>query len=296
MTASIWQGVKLPGSAKAQLIIDTSTLPQGWIVKSLNSGQGNGPGTVPGDQAAFNDYVGSRLAEAAGFSVGEVGTMTVDEQFLDDNPDLRLPQYGSFAPGEHFAVKYYPGSHTLDYFTTALLRATLRSKCVNPQTANEVVAMDSATVNWDRSIPMQGLSSENPGNLLFRPGSSGVGVEMVMIDQGYCFGARWDTGTPPTYPHSVGAWPDEVFGVFKDLALINFYDYNEIMTMLTRLQALTVAHVNSIIQEVPASWLGFTNTHQLSQLVAALTARIAGYGRIITAHYASVHTHALVKV
>ncbi|GGM54076.1 hypothetical protein GCM10008956_32450 [Deinococcus arenae] len=296
LTASIWQGVKLPGSAKAQLIVDSSSMPLPWVVKSLHSGQGQNQGLVPGDQAAFNDYVGSRLAEAAGFSVGEVAIMTIDDEFLDGYPELRMPQFGGFAPGEHFAVKYYPGSQTLDHFNTPLLRAALRAKCVNPHVANQVVAFDSALVNWDRSIPMQGLGGENPGNLLFRPGGNGVGVEMVMIDQGYCFGAKWDTQTPAQYPHSIGAWPDEVFGVFKALALINFYDHSDVLNMLGRLQRLTVANVNSIIQEVPASWLGFTDSQQLAQLVAALTARIANYARIVNAHYSSVHAHALVKV
>ncbi|THF70459.1 hypothetical protein E7T06_07070 [Deinococcus sp. Arct2-2] len=296
LTASIYNGVKMPGSSKAQLVVDASTLPQGWIVKSLNSGQGNGPGEIPGDQAAFNDYVGSRLAEAAGFSVGEVGIMLVDEEFLNDYPELRDANHGSFTAGEHFAVKYYPGSQTLENYFSPLLRAELRAKCVNPSTANQAVALDSATANWDRSIPMRDIANENPGNLLFRPNPNGTGILMTLIDHGYCFGAKWDNKIPPVWPNSIGAWPDEVFGIFKTLALINFYDQAEVLAHLSSLQRLTVGDVNSIVQEVPASWLGFTNTHELAQLVSALTARIARYARIITSHYSSVHAHALVKV
>lgn len=291
LTASHWEKQKLPGSAKAQLIVDASTLPQAWIVKSIHSGQGD----VPGDQSAFNDYVGSRIAEAAGFVVGEVGVMLIDDEFLSYYPHLRTPDFGSFAAGEHFAVKYYPGSQTLDAFDTPLLRAELRSKCINPETANDVVAFDSGTVNWDRSIPNADLTGENPGNLLFRPAPGGVGVEMTMIDQGYCFGAKWDTNNPPVFPHSLGAWPNGVFGIFQSLSQMNFYDQADVLGALTKLQHLTVADINSIVQEVPSSWLGFTDSGEIALLVGALTARIASYGRIITAEYASVHAKARVK-
>jgi hypothetical protein len=293
LKASIWQNQKLPaGTSRAQLIVDNSTMPAGWIVKSVHSGQGS----VPGDQSTFNDYVGSRIAEAAGFTVGEVAVMVMNDAFLDGYPHLRTPSFGSFTPGEHYAVKYYPGSQTLDHYYSPLLRNELRTKCINPHTANEAVALDSGTVNWDRSIPMAGLQSENPANFLVRPARSGSGLELTLIDQGYCFGANWDTRNPPIGPHSIDAWPDAVFGVFKGLALINFYDQGDIMSQLSKLQSLTVADINSIIQEVPASWLGFTNTSDLNLLVSAITRRIAGYGRIITSQFLSVHTHALVKV
>lgn len=113
LTASIWQNQKLPaGSSKPQLIVDGSSMPQPWIVKSINAGQG----TVASDQSTFNDYVGSRIAEAAGFTVGEVAVMSMDDYFLDGYPLLRTQAYGAFTPGMHLAVKYYPGSQTLDHY------------------------------------------------------------------------------------------------------------------------------------------------------------------------------------
>ncbi|AFD25876.1 HipA family kinase [Deinococcus gobiensis] len=293
LRASIWETEELPGSAKAQLIVDDSSSPGGWIVKSIRASQGD---LVSGDQAAFNDYVGSRIAEAAGFSVGEVGIMRMDDEFLDGYKHLRNQSHGSFIAGEHFAVKYYPGSQTLDYYFSALLRAELRAKCINPWVVNEVVAFDSGLSNWDRSIPMQGLSGENPKNLLIRPARTGGGLEIVIIDQGYCFAANWNTMVPPVFPSSLGAWPNEVFGVFHTLAKLNMYDQNEVLVKLGMLQSLTVADINSIIQEVPASWLGFTTSAQLTALVSALTHRLAGYARIITGNLTSVRTHAMVKV
>lgn len=89
---------KLPGSAKSQIIVDDSPILESWIVKSINSAQGMNA-LVPGDQAAFNEYVGGRLAEAAGLSVAEVGIIRIDDDFLTDYPDLKLVTHGSFTSG-----------------------------------------------------------------------------------------------------------------------------------------------------------------------------------------------------
>lgn len=166
----------------------------------------------------------------------------------------------------------------------------LQQKCINRDDANIIAAFDSVTVNWDRANPDAGLPGENRDNLLFRPDPSGW--KMTMIDHGYCFGARWDTHMPPVFPHSIGAWPNQIFGIFWGLARLGWYDEAQMMSALHALQRLTLSDVLQIIQEVPGSWKTFTSDVETTQLATALLTRTANYGAIIRARYATSYASA----
>jgi hypothetical protein len=263
VVASDWNSQKLPGSSKAQVILDDTGTP--WVVKSINSPQG----TLSGDKASFNDYLAGRIAELVGFPVAEVGTMALDADFLHNYaPHLLTPAYGIFTPGVHFACRFYPGSFTLGDFAVTKMLASLQARCQNRDSANEVLAFDSSLANWDRSHTLDGFLHENLGNLLFQQTKSGL--KLTMIDHGYSFCADWNTDVPPSDFRSVGDWPGFIGGLFKQLAKLSWYTEPRSLDGIMALSRITLRNIQDILDEIPSTWKRFASHADIQQMVICM--------------------------
>lgn len=284
--AGDWNSKKLPGSSKAQIILDEQG--EAWVVKSINSPQGH----ISGMKTSFNDYLAGRMLELLGLPVAEVALMEIDEDFLDNYyPQLRAPEYGSFNAGFHFACKFHQGCFTLRDINNLGMLTQLQDRCANRQVVNDMAAFDSCVANWDRANVLLGGFAQNLDNILFQQTAAGMSV--LLIDHGWSFAGDWNTAHPPTAYYTVGHWPQEVFGVYHDLTRLGWYTEAQIQTGVDAMQRISLRSLHDIVDEIPTSWKLFTTQTSMDTMLVHLTQRISTYHAVVAQAFAPTHARAL---
>ena len=232
---------RMRGGAQGQLMLGADG--HAYVVKFQNNPQHT--------RVLANEYLASKLAQAAGMTVPEVDVVEVSSWIIDNTPELEMDlgrTQERCRPGLHFGSRFVGGlmpGHVMDYLPEEQL-ATVR----NLNEFAGILALDKWTGN------------ANGRQAVFARKARERHYRAVFIDFGYCFHA--------------GDWK------FEDVPLRGVYYRNDVYRMITdwdafepwlsRIETMPAETVWAAAENIPPEWFG-GNQGDLEALIEKLLSR-----------------------
>jgi hypothetical protein len=287
INAEAHQGALNIGTSKPQLITDENF--ELWLMKSAGSFQG----PVGGARLLFNEYFATRVAQELGMPVVPVACVQVSREFLDNNPRLRLPEFGNFIEGLHFACQFREGLPLISFEQSGQV-AMLATKTMNWLDSNAVTTFDTWVFNADRAYDYQSRHFENSGNLLFENVAQGL-YRMLMIDHGLAFSGDWhdDPNLEPAY--RVGNWALALFGHMDLFFKHGWITLAECQNWMQKISLLSLSQLQNIVAEVPAVWKQGISVAEINALLGSLLTRSQLIGNLFTTAFTKAQSEALAR-
>lgn len=209
-----------------------------YVLKFRGAGQGV--------KALIAELIGGEIARLLGFKVPELVFANLDEAFGRTEPDEEIQDLLKFSVGLNLALHYLSGSITYDPTVTR----------VDAKLASQIVWLDCLLTNMDRTC-------RNTNMLVWHK-------ELWLIDHGASL----------YFHHSWQDWRKKAtqpFSLIKDHVLLSQATELEQVNGEFR-ELLTNELINSVVNFIPADWLGgtFDSIQEHRQAYAEfLTLRIA---------------------
>lgn len=209
-----------------------------YVLKFRGAGQGV--------KALISELIGGEIARLLGFKVPELVFANLDEAFGRTEPDEEIQDLLKFSVGLNLALHYLSGSITYDPTVTR----------VDAKLASQIVWLDCLLTNMDRTC-------RNTNMLVWHK-------ELWLIDHGASL----------YFHHSWQDWRKKAtqpFSLIKDHVLLSQATELEQVNGEFR-ELLTNELINSVVNFIPADWLGgtFDSIQEHRQAYAEfLTLRIA---------------------
>jgi len=218
-----------------------------YVLKFRGAGQGV--------KALIAEFIGGEIARLLGLRVPEIVFANLDEAFGRTEPDEEIQDLNKASVGLNLALHYLSGAITFDPAVTVL----------NPLLSSQIVWLDSLLTNVDRTC-------RNTNMLLWHK-------ELWLIDHGAAL----------YFHHSWANWQQQAlspFSLIKNHVLLpQAGELEEVDAAFSKM--LTPAHIQNIVNLIPAEWLlgedTFNSVEEHRQAYAQyLTSRVA-------------HSHIFVK-
>jgi hypothetical protein len=214
------------GGAQSQLMLGADGGL--WVVKFRNNPQG--------ERVLANEFLATRLAEAAGLTVPKVEVVDVSEWLVENSPEMVLDlgrgQRVRCAAGLQFGSRFVGGlmpGQVVDYLPEAQLEEVR-----NRQEFAGMLALDKWTGNCNGR---QAVFDRKPRERKYRA---------TFIDQGFCFNANeWSFPDAPLR----GVYP-------RNCVYASVTGWESFEPWLSRIEEMRAETVGSIAEEMPPMWYG----------------------------------------
>jgi hypothetical protein len=213
---------RMRGGSQAQLFRCANNAL--YVVKLLGNPQGS--------KVLFNDYMGSKLAAAAGLPTAEVDQIEVGPELTEGSPGLYFQTERENRPcsagihfGSRFVAPLYVGT-VLDHVPVEFFR-----RVRNADSIPAAIAFDKWTGNCDgRQVVFWKLARQRL-------------YSATLIDFGYCFGAgHWSFRDSPL----AGAYMQDCYDSVTGWESFEPY--------LSRIEQMDVNVIHRILREIPSEW------------------------------------------